>query len=379
MFCTAAESTPVRLTLVTALFDLARREPGSSRPTPADYLDWGAFVFALDCDIVFYVDPELEPEVRARRDAHGLLARTVVIAAAFEHLPAHDLLEPITAARRQHPLRNAQTGKDTPLYTALGWSKFELVRRTLAADPFTATHFAWIDLGLAKVADTEHAVEDGVFSRPGERAHLLMLREPMAVELADREHYLSQLWGHMAAGYISADRTSFSRLCTLVIDAAHAALEQGFAASDEQLLALVHDAQNDLFVCHHGDYRQILANYHRVRGSAGNLLDQLRQSRGRGQWHRSRARGIAGGVVEALRTGTLADGAHVHPELLEECFIAIYFADYPRAAAAGEVVELYFRLTRDHPEFRDSFLRNEIRVRRNFSMLSAAAGYSGRS
>jgi hypothetical protein len=361
-----------RLTLVTGLFDLARREAGSQRPTCRDYLAWGEFVLGLDCNIVFYVDPELEPEVRARRAAHSLLHRTRVVAVALEDLPAHQLLDAITQARRRHPLINGDAAKDTPLHAILTWSKFELVRRTIDADPFMATHFAWIDFGLAKVARTEHAVADGVFTRPGDRVRMLMLRAPIALELADRDHYLSYVWGQLAGGYVSADRASFAELCELVTGEAIASLDRGYAATDEQLLVLVHSAQPDLFAFHHGDYEDILANYHRVRGSAANLLDQLRQCRSREQWDRSRAREIAEGVVRACRAGTFECDSRLLPGLLEECLLAVYFADYPRAQAARGVIQLYEEMARSDLEFREVFLRNEIRVRTNFASLSGA-------
>lgn len=326
-------------------------------------------MFALDHDIAFYVDPEFEHEIYERRDAHGLLDRTVVIPTPFESLPAHESLAEITEARRRHPLINGNPHKDTPLYVALGWSKFELLRRALEASTFEATHFAWIDIGLANVANVDHAIEDGVFARPGTGVRVLMMRAPRAVELADREHYLSYIWGQIAAGYISTERTCTERLCELAVAEALAMLEHGYAATDEHLLALAYSSQPGLFAFHYGDYAVILANYHRVRGSADNLLFQLRHCRSAERWDRKRAREISAAVIDACRLGTLKCTKQL-PELLEECFIAIYLADYPSEEAAREVVSLYMRLAREHPEFRDSFLRNELRVRTNFSAVS---------
>src|SRR5690348_15539792 len=103
-----------RLTLVTALFDLARREAPTTRVTVSEYFRRGEFVLGLDCDVVFYVDPELADEVRARREDNGLAAKTLVVEAPLETLTAHGLLPAVRSARERHPLVNGDPAKDTP-------------------------------------------------------------------------------------------------------------------------------------------------------------------------------------------------------------------------------------------------------------------------
>jgi hypothetical protein len=371
--CTTGESE--RLMLVTALYDLARRGPRCSRPTVEEYLAWGEFVFGLDHDIVFYVDADLEPEVRERREAHGLMHRTAINPVPLERLPAYALLEAISSARRRHPLVNGNPDKDTPLYTVLVWSKFELLRQVLAQPPFPATHVSWIDLGLAKSAVTDHSLEDGVFTNPGDGVHLLMTRSPLAAELADRRHYLSYHWGQISAGYISGDTTSVAQLSELVLAEARAALELGYAANDEQLLALVHQRCSAI-TFHYGDYPHVLENYRHLRGSADNLLFQLRHCRNPKHWDRARAREIATGIVASCRAGTFECDPRMLAELLEECMMAVFCGDFPNRSAALEVAELYQQMARADAEFRDAFLRNEIRVRTNFAALSETGEFA---
>ena len=374
--CSRTSRGSERLTLVTALYDMARREPRCSRPTPQDYLAWGEFVFGLDHDIVFYVDVELESKVRGQREAHGLLHRTAINPVPLERLPAYGFLDAISSARRRHPLVNGNPNKDTPLYTALVWSKFDLLRQVLADPPFPATHLSWIDLGLAKSAVTDHSLEDGVFTNPGDGVHLLMTRSPLPAELADRRHYLSYHWGQISAGYISGDTNGIAQLSELVLAEARAALELGYAANDEQLLALVHERCSEI-TFHYGDYPHVLENYHRLRGSADNLLFQLRHCRNPKHWDRARAKEIATGIVASCHAGTFRCDPRLLAELLEECMMATFCGDFPKRSAALEVAELYQRLAREDAEFRDAFLRNEIRVRTNFAALSEPSELAG--
>lgn len=116
--------------------------------------------------------------------------------------------------------------------------------------------------------------------------------------------------------------------------------------------------------------RHTFENDHGGQRSADSLLDELRDCRSRERWDRACAREIAEAIVDSCRRGTFKFDQRLLPELLEECFIATYFADYPHQGAAREVVELYERLARENRSFRDGFLRNEIRVRTNFSLLT---------
>lgn len=141
--------SPARLTLVTYLFDLARREPQTRRTTPQRYLELAEeFVLGIDRDLVVFADPELAEQIEARRSQRGLASRTRVVPMAFEDLPAFALLAEIESARAAHPLAHGNPDKDTPLFTALTWAKPELAARVARDDPFAGSHVGWIDIGL---------------------------------------------------------------------------------------------------------------------------------------------------------------------------------------------------------------------------------------
>ena len=357
-------SAAKRLTLVSGLFDIAGRERNPRRRPADEFLRDGTLLMELDQDVVVFADPELAPRVQALRDAAGVGARTRVVAVALEDLPAHLLHDRIAAARSEHPVLNANPDKDTVLFTELQWSKFELVRRAIELDPFGASHYAWID--FVNRGDDPHP-DDPLFERPSDRVRLLAMRGFRAEELADREDYYAYLRGHLAAGYITADRDRFLRLAEEFDSLARSELDAGFAPSEEQLLPVLCAQEPELFEFHYGDYSHLLANYLQVRGSAGNLLFQLRNARAEGDF--GYANEIGGRVVAAQRAGTLECEPEVLADLLDEAFVAAWRVGGSRSPEAAEIAALYAELVRTVPAFRDAFLRNEIRIRANFEYL----------
>jgi hypothetical protein len=218
-------------------------------------------------------------------------------------------------------LLNGHPAKDTPLYAVLQWAKLAMLRRALLLDPFDATHAAWIDIGIAHIALTEpREMVAQVLATPTERIRLLMMRSFAPADLADRGHYYSHLWGHLAAGYIVGGREAVERLCDAFERDALDALAAGFAPSEEQLLPVLAVQHPDLFEFHYGDYPHILLNYDTPRGSAANLLDQLRHCRDWGETVRGLDIGTR--VAASLRAGTFEASAGEREQLLAECALA---------------------------------------------------------
>jgi hypothetical protein len=285
----------------------------------------------------------------------------------FEALPAASLVDRIEDARRRRPVVNANPDRDTPRYIALTWSKFELVRRASAVDAFAASHFAWIDFGLAHVARTLRCLEDAVFARPAGRVRLLMLKSFAPDELGDRERYFSELRYHLAGGYITASRAGVERVSTLFADEAERALGEGFAPSDEQLLPLLVSREPDLFEFHYGDHASILENYVRLRADAGRLLFQMRHCRELRDFRR--ACEIGARVLASHRAGVLEADSDCLSALLDEYFIAAFYDEYPDQQAARSVALAYADLVRTDQGLREAFLRDEEHIRRNFAYL----------
>jgi Bacterial protein of unknown function (HtrL_YibB) len=352
------------LTLVTCLFDLARRERARDSRSVAEYLETAeTLALAVDHDLVAFADTELAPRIEAARRDLGLASRTRVIAVSLEELRSYSRLGSIAKARAEHPLRNGTPAKDTPLYAVLGWAKAELLARTVAEDPFSASHIAWIDLGLRW---GPYPGEDP-FEHPADRIRLLMMRPFLPVELAEHDRYLSWNWGHVAGGYISGSLANIEWLSARFEELAGELLAASFAASDEQLLPLLATKDPERFEFHHGDYDHVLANYLKLHGSAPNLAFQLRVWRSGGTPGAGAA--LARAVVDSLESGEFEAEPDALATLLDECYLAAFYGEDEPRALARRIASIYMERVESDPAFRDAFLRDEIRVRKNLALV----------
>ena len=352
-----------RLTLVTALFDLAARERNTHRTTIAQYLRRSRWLCELDVDLVVYGDPGAVASIAAARRAAGHGDRTAPRPVRLEELTAHRALPAIEAARRRRPILNGNPLKDTPLYAVLQRAKFELLERALAEDPFRCSHLAWVDAGLS----SRPHPGDAVFSEPTDRVTLHVMRGFRAGDLDDRAAYLEYLRGYVAAGYLAGGRDAIAALSASFATEAAAILDDGWAASDEQLLPILALAAGDSFAFSYGGYDGILLNHLRVRGSHGNLMFQLRDARARHHWEHGAA--IAAAIRESVEADVLDCPSAELAELLDECFVAAWYGGGEDHAPAASVARLYLDRAATDRSFRDVFLRDEIRVRGNLALL----------
>lgn len=357
------------LTLVTYLFDLARREPAIGRPAAESYLQRAEeFALGIDHDLVVFTDPEFADPIEASRRSRGLGTRTRVVPVLLEDLASGALLPRIEAARAQHPLTNGNPRKDTPIFTALTWAKSELAGRVALDDPFDGSHVGWIDIGMAY---RPHPGEDP-FAHPSERVRLLSMRPLFEHEVAPRERYLESLRGHLAAGYVCGSRDNMAWLGRVFARLARETLDAGFAGSDEQLLPLLVAAHPERFEFHHGNYEDILANYLVPHGGAENLSFQLRVWRAEGTPGAGAT--IARTVLEAMKAGELNASPESLATLLDDCYVAAWYGEDEPHQLAHEIADLYLGFVERDPAFRDAFLRDEIHVRRNLSFLGLTVG-----
>lgn len=218
-----------KLVLVTCLFDLGKRENNPRRQSAKFYLEHGKAVLGLDHDMIVFVDPELVEAVHAL-DVD--LTRKKIVACDFEELPAYALRAKIEEARRVHPLKNPNVSKDTSLYAVFQRAKIQLLRRAL--DVSEATHFAWIDFGIAKAVPLEGAW------RAFEKALALDKVELMVTTRSPTPPSDWQTIRHgVLAGYIPGDRASIVTFCAAYEQEADRVLGEGFAPHDETLLETI--------------------------------------------------------------------------------------------------------------------------------------------
>lgn len=310
------------LTLVTAFFDLGKREPQIQRRQADEYLKLGDFLFSLDIKLVFFCDPEFVSIIEEKRKLYKLMDKTVVISHKLEDCFYYTILDKITANRQKNPIINANPNKDTPLYLIINWSKFDLINETIKRNPFSSTHFAWLDFGIAHVANLDY-ISDGIFQTPSDQIKLLMMRDPDPKLLSDKKVYYSFIRGYVSSGYICGSKSSHLQLYQLFSKEVGRCLELEVAPSEEQILPIIIREDPDLFEFYYGDYKFILGNYIQCRGDVQRILINLGQSRLLNDFIRTCE--IGGKLLDSYLKGHVSLTSLEYHNLLDEYYIAAYY------------------------------------------------------
>ena len=149
-------------TIVTALFDLHRREPhdernasdGFVRRTANEYLDLGTKLLEWPSPMVIFADPELVGRIDDTRSRLGYDDITLVRPFPLETSPYHQKHFETVArafAESRQP-RGLSAVKDTPLYLITSWTKVDCIRQVSESNPFNTANVFWMDFGIHHVA-----------------------------------------------------------------------------------------------------------------------------------------------------------------------------------------------------------------------------------
>jgi hypothetical protein len=355
-----------KLTLVTGLFDLATRDR-TERRSIADYMQLGQFLFALDQDIVFFIDSLATVDIMAERRKFGLEHRTHVIRLGLEDLHCyHRYAGAISGLPR--PIGCTQV-KDTTNYTLVGWAKFELLQLAMELNPFDATHFGWVDFGITHVVDVGGPASAEPFLTPygvNDLVKINMLRYfgPKTVIVPE---YFSRLQQNVAGGFFTGNKTLLTAVCKNFWAAAELAMNAGHRPLELDLLAYLAVQNPSQFTYSYGDYQDLFRNHKVLRRNAKHVLWIMRSANEHQDWKHVCAIGKL--AMHGYQRGEFDVPADVYEQFLFEYSIAAYWKDYPYISTAVLVMDEYAEEARLDPKFRAAFRAHEDLVRRNFSYL----------
>ncbi len=95
----------------------------------------------------------MEAHVWRRRKAHNLLNKTLIQRREFSELGMASLESDINQYRRENPITNAKSIKETAKYYILINNKPYFVEEVMKINPFNTSHYGWIDFGIHHVID----------------------------------------------------------------------------------------------------------------------------------------------------------------------------------------------------------------------------------
>jgi hypothetical protein len=333
------------LTLVTGFWDpVALGRDAGWRPAE-HYLGWFAELHRqVPWPIVVWIDPAWADAV-AEIVAHPGPAARRLVPRRFEDLPrANDR----DALSRLRPFDNHNAPKDTLEFHIAIWAKPDLVVDASRLGGQDSARWAWIDFGVAHVADPGEVDWHAVASAAPERVRLCTMRETAPGELTDLDEFYRVNRGKVAAGFFTGDAAAMHDLRARF----HAEFERmratGRRATDEQVLAALQARAPGVFERWYADYASILCNYTGICRDVATVFGALADCRARGLCRSGVD--IVRRLLEALDAQqlTLAPG-HL-AVLLHEAYICAYYVDRSLAERFGLTLAGLHRHGR--PDFR---------------------------
>lgn len=366
-----------RLTLVTAFFDLGRREQNSTRRQASEYLIHAEKVLALDVDLVIFADQEFVHPIWSRRRHYGLLKRTMIVGFALESSPyyRYKLFVEDFLRCRVNTERFFTKGKHTSLYTIVTWTKFYLLQQIAEENPFNGTHIGWIDFGLAHVVNFSDI--DRVLANPADKIRLLIIRFAGKAEIKDRERWCTQITSIVTGGgFFTGTNDRMIVLAKLFAREVEKIIRRGYSNFEEEILPVLYTRYPEMFEFYYGHYGSLINNYHHLRIEAHRVVTNIKHCIAADLHHYAVQigdmswRDYKAGYFEAdLREILL---------ILDNYIIGLFYRDkravrcdqFPEIDdhdRAREAIQMYLNLINKNPQLRGEFLNP--RVVQNFSLL----------
>ena len=329
---------------------------------------------ALPFPLHVWIEPALEERV-ARIAGKPRPAGRVVAAKRFEDLPYSHLVERCEAL--PHMVNADPRGKESIPFSTTSWAKAALVDEAARLHGATseAHRVAWIDFGLAHVADMRidwRAV--GNMIRAAERVQVCEMRPTSPREIADLGEYYTYNRGRIAAGFFSAPPAEVRWFAEEIDRAVDEVLEVGRVVLEEQIMSVICARHPERFQPYSSDYQGILRNLPGIERDLGTVLYAL--SSAREQALSARGLEIYRAVVRAGMAGLRIEPQHA-ARLFYEAQICAWYVDRGASDDVGRLaVDLHaagcaeVRAAID--ELRPSFDRNVKHAGLSFARVDPA-------
>jgi hypothetical protein len=263
-----------KVTYVTIFFDLFDRDrsQGIQREQSIEKYqrNWD-LVLKAEIPIIIFAEEKYRESILSCRGT----TPTVFIGTRFDEIPYVVYSDLIRLSRRQNPIRNSNTNKDTVNYTILMVSKIDFLSRAAQLNPFRSTHLAYIDLGIGHVARPPNWKELTDAIGQTDRVRLCCMRNTSANEIKNRFNFYSYLRGRICGGFITCPISLIGNFNRIYVEEIISSLALEIAPNDEQVLTTLVVKCPDLFNLYYGDYCDCVANYVRITGTAGILIFNL--------------------------------------------------------------------------------------------------------
>ncbi len=326
------------VTMVTMAFDLESLENAPRRRSFDFYKNEGVHLMKSGLPLVIFTANNLVPWIEEKRKDFGAEDRIKIVTVdPYQLISRFPRIQEILL---KIPGVMDTEKPHTPLYTAITWSKFTFLDRVIIENPFSTTHFCWIDFGLTHIAkyhmyrplqiivETMWSHEDYV-----DKIHVNI---PAVLDWKSIEVEPHEYWFHftsgVAGGIFGGSGESIRDLCSKFWKLAYQKLDDGYAPLEQNVLAYIISKNVEKFQPWFGRYDDIGINWGGIHVFSPYLVDIVDQARTHGYINRDNTDPnllLGEELARQLLEGHKLGRYHLHPEhrmkMLNEMFMCRWY------------------------------------------------------
>ena len=265
---------PSNFTVVTAMFDIGRKDWPGFRRNYSKYLSHMTHVMQLRTNIIAFVDSKAAEAARRMRSHFGA-DKTEVVEMRLQDLPYfrhRERMQEIMDSeefRRDNPLAAGKHPEATYVeYDIVTLSKPFFLDRATRLDPFNSSYFVWLDGGYAHSDNV--FPDDGVWRPKDLFEHsdkVTMIERKRGVDFYrnHKDHLHKMEVAVLNGGFIGGGKAVLQRLYAMSEEVVADWLVRGVVDDDQSLIMAVYYKDPSMFRLVRGDWHDAFRLFHRPK------------------------------------------------------------------------------------------------------------------
>ena len=268
-------------TFVTSFYDLATIEGNSKRRSAEQYYEFAEEILKRPIDLVFIGEEKDTVRVWKLRKDYGFASRTFCLAIPFQSLPTFEHIPALTKIVNEKGVYGIKDdARLTAHYVALTWCKIFFLHHTRSMNPFSSSHFCWIDFGYFHMREQYDylmpgRVLDGIFENintswkiseenQSSRFRICLLKDFVEEDIIDSKEYYAKDNFQMAATVMGGRGDSISPVWEKFQKQMSLVLRLGIASPEENIFGRIAFFFPELFDFTIGYYSISLQNFGQI-------------------------------------------------------------------------------------------------------------------
>jgi hypothetical protein len=253
---------PDNTTIVSMFFDLTSFPDANEKTRNIDfYLEHGKTVLELPYPLLFFCDETALPRIQAIRGTKYPTHYIVKNVREYDYFLKN--WTKIHENRKKSVKYQNKQLKSTVSYYLLTMFKPLAIYLAKEANPFSSSHFLWIDLGCNYVCRNMREYVPKIVENPRPKVTAMYIRYRSKEELRDMREYMEN--GTMcgiAGGVFTVEKEYVDRFYNATCSIFDEMTEKGVGHFEEQVFTYAFDRYEELFTLYYGDYFSLFENYH---------------------------------------------------------------------------------------------------------------------